>query len=147
MQKRYTLSGVLYHLPSQQILLHQVKSDKDKSLWTVVEGEGEDADVSKMFKELIIKNYRISLEDKDIYSVYDYISKQTNKIHYVYYGLINNINLVKAENNELLSWFTFKKANKLKFLEQVHHDIIITQRVINAHSSEAPRVERPAVNQ
>lgn len=141
MHTRYTISGSLYHLPTQQILLNTSKQENDQIVWTIVEGKGVKSDAQSAFKELIKDRYGIELHDQDIYSVYDYVDKISNLTHYVFYGLVNNIESIKGKDNFGFSWFTFKKAYKLKFKEQVHHDIIITQRVINAHSTVSQVVE------
>mgnify|MGYP001564319494 CR=1 FL=1 len=88
----------------------------------------------------------VNLPEDSIFSVYDYIDKIDRKTHLVFYGLIPQIKEFKETKEGQLSWFQFKRAFKLKFPDQVKHDIIIAQRVINAHSREGELRLSPPVH-
>lgn len=144
----YHISGFLFHLKTQQILLHEIKNHngKDNSVWTILTGEGRKKDPKIEFKQLAKKMLGVNLPEDSIFSVYDYIDKIDRKTHLVFYGLIPQIKEFKETKERQLSWFQFKKAFKLKFADQVKHDIIIAQRVINAHSREVELRLTPPVN-
>lgn len=146
MLNSYTLSGILYNHPTKQLLLNQIQNN-NQIYWTVVEDKGGNSDSLGLFRKLVSKNYGFVIEEKNTFLVYDYINKNSNNRHYVYYGLINNINQVKPQNNMITSWFTFRQLSRLKFLPQIHHDIVITQRVINSHYPEVQLLRKDKISQ
>ena len=69
-----------------------------------------------------------------IYPVYDYFFHAANTIHYVFYAEVSTMPTFPLGSNTILSWFTFKQITKLALKDQTKHDIIISERVINAQA-------------
>lgn len=134
MHKSYIVSGFLYHLSTQQVLLNQMKNGEngEKSLWTIPMGHGKSKNPTLVFKDLVKKTYKIDLSEDSIFSVYNYIDKESGSEHFVCYGIISDIDKIPESQNMTLLWTNFKKVYKLNFLPQIKHDITIAQRVINA---------------
>lgn len=132
--KRYIVSGFLYHLSTQQVLLNQMKNghNGEKSLWTIPMGYGDKEDPTLVFRDLVKKTYKIELPEDSISSVYNYIDKESGLEHFVCYGIIPDTSKIPANDDMVFLWSNFKKVYKLNFLPQIKHDITIAQRVINA---------------
>ncbi len=131
-------SGFLFHLKSQQILLHQPQQKNDivSSLWSMfgeTSHKGEDGIAT--FQRTIYEVLNIKLARKDIYPVYDYFNTAFDKTHYIYYAQVPKIQSY-AFAGDTLSWFTFKQTVKLAFTKQTKQDIVVAQRVIEAQERE-----------
>ncbi len=135
--KPFYASGFLYHLKTQQILLHQTTARNDSSpFWSMFGGishEGENA--QDVFRRTIYEFIKLQLSAKRIYPVYDYYFHARNKIHYVFYALVKNMReLSIPPGDTMMSWFTFKQTTKLPFDDQTKQDIIVSERVIKAQA-------------
>lgn len=136
--KPFYASGFLYHLKTQQILLHQPSSRNDSSsLWSMFGGmsnNGENA--QDVFTRIMYRLVKLQLLAKHIYPVYDYYFHARNKIHYVFYALIKDMRELPISTSDTMSWFTFKQTSKLLFDDQTKQDIVVSERVINAAARE-----------
>lgn len=94
--------------------------------------EGEDA--QNTFTRIVFELINVRLTANHIYPVYDYFFQAANKIHYVFYAEVKKMPTFPMNSDSMLSWFTFKQTTKLPFREQTKHDIIISERVINAQA-------------
>lgn len=104
----------------------------DKNFWTIPIAHGKAKDPTLVFKDLVKKTYKIELTEDSIFSVYNYIDKESGLDHYVCYGIISDTAKLPANQDMEFLWSNFKKVYKLNFLPQIKHDITIAQRVINA---------------
>lgn len=132
MHKAFYASGFLFHLESQQILLHQPQQKNDTvSVWSMFGGaNSQEEDASVTFQQIIYDALGVKLARRHIYPVYDYFHDVLNKTHYVYYAQVTKLRNYAFEG-ETLSWFTFKQTLKLRFAEQTKQDIVVAQRVID----------------
>lgn len=134
MHKSFYASGFLYHLATQQILLQQSSlSNNPSSTWNMFGGEsceGEDAQTA--FQRIMLERVNIRLEAKCLFPVYDYFYNTLNKIHYVFYAEVKRLYTFPLFDRGVLSWFTFKQTAKLGLSDQAKHDVIVSERVINA---------------
>lgn len=149
MHKSFYASGFLYHLRTQQILLHQPNLNNNSlSLWTMLGGAGrEGEEAQEVFKRIIYQLLNLRLDEKCIYPVYDYFYGAMEITHYVFYAKVNKIYDFSLLDKGTLSWFTFKQTTKLPFSEQTKQNIIVSQRVIQAQarSSEPGIIPTPRV--
>lgn len=136
-QKRFLASGFLYHAKTQQILLHQPSASNSSPRWSMFYGmsqNGEDAQAA--FTRIMYEFINVRLLASHIYPVYDYFFQELHKIHYVFYAEVQKMPTFPIASDAILSWFTFKQTTKLPFGEQTKHDIIISERVINAQARD-----------
>ena len=146
--KSFYASGFLYHLRTQQILLHQPNlNNNSPSIWTMPRGAGiGEEDPQKSFQRIIYQLLGLDLSEKYIHPVYDYFNNTLNTIHYVFYAKVKTMKNLSLPDNGTLSWFSFKQITKLPFSEQAKQDIIVSQRVIQAQARSdsgiipAPRI-------
>ena len=146
--KSFYSIGFLYHLRTQQILLHQPNLDNNSSsLWTMLGGTGnEEEDSQKAFQRIIYRLLKVRIDEKHIHPVYDYFNSNLNTDHYVFYAKVRSMNNLSMPDNGALSWFSFKQITKLPFSEQTRQDIIVSQRVIQAQArSDSGIVPAPRV--
>lgn len=126
-QTSFYVSGFLYHLRTQQILLLQ-----SPSIWSTLGGdskEGEDAPAT--FQRIVYELLNINLKMNHIFPVYDYFHESLDKVNYVFYAEVGraiNFNTLKEET---LTWVTFPQTLKLLFSSQTKQDVVVGQRVIN----------------
>ena len=134
--KPFYVSGFLYHLRTQQILLHQPNlGNNSPSIWAMPGGAGiGEEDPQKSFQRVIYQLLNLRLDEKCIYPVYDYFNDALNTIHYVFYAKVKTTKNLSLPDNGVLSWFSFKQITKLPFSEQAKQDIIVSQRVIQAQA-------------
>ncbi|MBI3577508.1 NUDIX hydrolase [Candidatus Gottesmanbacteria bacterium] len=136
MNKPFYVSGFLYHLVSQQILLHQSLVGKNPlTTWNMFGGssrKGEDA--PSALQRILYEQLNIHIETKNLYPVYDYFYEALNKVHYVFYVEVKKLYAPPSLSAGTCSWFTFKQTTKLSLAEQAKHDVIISERVINAQT-------------
>ncbi len=136
MYKSFYTSGLLYHLPTQQILLQQFNNLD--SFWSLFGQEGQnDEDPVRIFQKAISQQLHIKLALESIYPVYDYFNKGLGGNCYVFYA---QVDLEKKEfpkkDDYAAEWFTFKQATKLSFSDQLKRDIIVAERVIKAKARD-----------
>lgn len=136
MHNPFYASGFLYHLRTQQILLHQPNlNDNSPSVWTIPGGAGiGEEDPQKSFQRIIYQLLGLELSEKQIHPVYDYFNNAINSLHYVFYAKVKTMKNLSLPDNGTLSWFSFKQITKLPFSEQAKQDIIVSQRVIQAQA-------------
>lgn len=146
--KPFYVSGFLYHLRTQQILLYQPDQNNDsRSVWTMPGGAGigED-DPQKSFQRIIYQLLNLRLNEKCIHPVYDYFNDTLNTIHYVFYAQVKTMNNLLMPDKDILFWFTFKQITKLPLSGQTKQDIIVSQRVIQAQArSDSGIVSTPRI--
>lgn len=132
--KPFYVSGFLYHLVSQQILLHQsLVGTNPLTIWNMFGGvsrKGEDA--ATALQRILFEQINIHIEAKNLFPVYDYFHTALNKIHYVFYVEVKKLYAPASLSSGMCSWFTFKQTTKLSLTEQAKHDVIISERVIHA---------------
>lgn len=145
MSKGFIVSGFVYSLSIQQILLEKISESSPQ--WSLFSEEVETSDnPSLVFQKFIQAKLKIKVPLKNIYSVYDYSQDESGKNNYIVYAEVDEAKKsFKLQKGNLASWFTFKQLSKISISKQAHQDIIIGQRVINAlaRSLEAP-VENPS---
>lgn len=129
MLKGYYVSGFLYNPDSEQILLQQhiSSSSTDWSLFENVYEENENAE--NVFTKTIHQILRVQLDL--VYPVYSYINELSGKSQNVFYAICNHA-LLPSKKDYNIKWFSFKELTKMQLNDQVRHDIIVGQRVIDA---------------
>jgi len=132
----FYVSGFLYHLKTQQVLLLQSdQNNGSSSIWGMPGGAGiGEEDPQKTFQRIIYQLLNLQLNEKRIYPVYDYFNDALNTIHYVFYAKVKTTNNLSMPDNGTFSWLTFKQISKLPLSEQTKQDIIVSQRVIQAQA-------------
>lgn len=140
--KVFYASGFLFHLESQQILLHQPQQKNDTvSVWSMFEGTNDkEEDGAVTFQQMIYAALNLKLARKHIYPVYDYFHNVHNTMHYVYYAHVTKMQNYAFEG-ETLSWFTFQQTLKLHFTQETKQDIVVAQRVINMQERVAQHTQ------
>ena len=138
MHKPFYTSGFLYHVASQQILLHQSNLPNNPlSVWDIFGGTsrvGEDAQTA--FQRIMYERMNIRLGAKCLFPVYDYDFNTHNIVHYVLYAEVKRLYTFPSFNTGMLSWFTFKQTAKLSFSNQTKQDVIVSERVIRAQARD-----------
>lgn len=136
MHKPFYASGFLYHLKTEQILLHQPgQKHGASSAWSLFGGTSRRGEsTTKAFHRITYELLKVKLDLDDIYPVYDYFHNVFKKIHYVFYAHVPKVQNFRLRQGGTLSWFTFKQTTKLPFTDQTKQDIVVAQRVINAHA-------------
>lgn len=135
MYKPFYVSGFLYHLATQQILLRQSPLYAHPSpAWNMFGGascKGEDAPTA--LQRVLYNQLGLHIETKSLLPVYDYFYQALHATHYVFYVEVKKLYVPTAlAAGAACSWFTFKQTTKLTLAEQAKHDVIISERVINA---------------
>ncbi len=134
--KPFYASGFLYHLKTQQILLHQSNlGSVSLPTWSMCGGEshdGEDAECA--FQRIMQEQVNLRLMAKHLFPVYDYFYNALNKVHFVFYAEVQKLYTFPQLSTGAFSWFTFKQTTKLAFSPQAKQDIIISERVIKAQA-------------
>ena len=131
MHKDFYASGFLYHPLSQKILLQQQSSLQGSSSWGLIEGSYiENEETGTSFKK-IIQNL-LDIKITIAYPVYSYINESINKNQHVFYGVLKNLKNVSITNDPSFAWFSLKNITKMHMGEQIKHDIVVGQRVIEA---------------
>lgn len=138
MYKAFYVSGFLFHLKTQQILLHQPKQKNNTSpLWSMIGGTShKEEDALTTFQRIAYKALNIKPDIKRIHPVYDYFHNTLNKVHYVFYIEVEKLQNYQSPQGGILSWFTFKQTKKLPFTDQTKQDIVVAERVIKAQARE-----------
>lgn len=135
MHKGFYASGFLYNPESEQILLQQHISSSLTSGWSLFENVYEEKDnAENVFTKTIHKVLRVQLEF--VYPIYSYINEVSGKSQDVFYAICSNASF-PSQKEYHFQWFSFKEITKLQLNEQVKHDIIVGQRVIEAAGRKA----------
>lgn len=136
MTKLFYTCGFLYHLSTQQILLHQSKQDiSPKPVWKLFGGmsrAGEDA--QSAFGRIVFEQLELKVPLKNLLPVYDYVLNTRNIIHYVLYAEVSKLHTVSQNDHGVYNWFTMRQITKLPIHAQSKHDIVVSERVINAEA-------------
>ena len=133
MQSLFYVSGFLYSLKTNQILLLQSYQEGKDCLCSILGGDSIDEEESvAAFQRIINKSLDINLKAKDIYPVYDYFHKTRNKLNYVFYAEVKSTKKFNDLERGRPSWLTFSETLKLSFTPQTKQDVIVGERVINA---------------
>ncbi len=133
MHKDFYASGFLYHSRTQRILLQKEKqTDPNSSVWSLFYAKAEKDETDKdCFRRLIKSLFKIELDIKSIFSVYDYFHDDLKKNNFISYAKVKKLEDFNGKNAEY-KWFDFKETLKLKLAPQTKQDIMVMQRVINS---------------
>jgi hypothetical protein len=134
MHKDFYASGFLYHQASQQILLQQNTSiSPTSSPWLLFGGiHLEEEEPEAIFKEIIFQLLDTKLDL--VHHVYSYSNEEKERNQYVGYSTVEDFKNFSSKNGLSFAWFSFRDVLKLQAAQQVKHDIIVGQRVIEAAS-------------
>lgn len=134
MQTSFYASGFLYSLKTHKILLISSKQKEDQpSLWSTLGGDGKEGENAQTaFQRIANKLLNLSLNKKDIYSVYDYSHDELEKVNYVFYAEVKSSKEFDSFNEDTYSWVAFNETSKLPFTAHSKQDVIVGERVINA---------------
>lgn len=137
MHKTFYVSGFLYHLPTQKILLQQ-NSAGDDSVFSLFSGKNRGTeDERAVFQHAIYLQLGITLPLPAIRPIYDYFHKELKKNHFISYAQATDAIFEQDfRTNSSAQWFTEKQISKLQLPQQTRHDIIIGKRVILAELTE-----------
>lgn len=132
MHKKFYASGFLYCPRTQQILLQQKKQTRDaKPIWSLIEAVGKSReDPQVTFQRVMKKLLHIKLRPKAIQPVYSY--KNIDQDRHILYAETKKMKNYSRYNGIEFGWFTFKQVLKLHADEQIKHDIVVAQRVIDS---------------
>lgn len=132
MHKDFYANGFLFHSLSNQVLLQQPESPPDVVVpWSLLGGLVTDTiDPETAFKNTIKTMLGLTLDV--VYPVYTYGVEAGETAHHIFYGELDQTAQFAPKQGMTFSWFTFKQVISLNTSEQVKHDIVIGQRVIDA---------------
>lgn len=129
--KIFYASGFIYHLPTQQILLHRRSLDSTDSSWSLFSTQhNETTQPEAAFSDLISKIFHKKF--KEIYPIYTYTQDSSNITHSLLYAKTYELENFAPENGYTFQWFSFKDIIKLPMDQQTRHNIVVGQRVIEA---------------
>ncbi len=133
MQDSFTVCGFLYNTVTEQILLLQSNKNTDlSSSWSMIGAEGKPGeDPKSVFQDSVRKLLKIKLDPAQIYHIYDYRDKKSQKVNYVFYVEVDQAPKLDEVNENKLTWITFGETMKLLFTSNTKQDVIVGQRVIN----------------
>ena len=139
MHKHFYASGFLYHLKTEQILLHQAHPNGTPSPWCMFSHLGTSGqNAQDTFALALSECMDVQLANDHIYPVYNYYSEDFGKDHYIFYAQVPRITPLLVRDNNTASWFTFKQITKILLSDQTKHDIMISERVIRAYAEGMP---------
>jgi hypothetical protein len=131
MHKDFYASGFLFHALSNQILLQQHTSSSVVSPWSLIGNFSEGKpDPESVFKETVKTFLGLTLDV--VYPVYSYEVETSKNPQHIFYGELPDVQNFSPHKELVFSWFTFKQVISLNTSDQVKHDVIIGQRVIDA---------------
>lgn len=146
MHKTFYASGFLFHIPTQQILLHQVPtSDTASPVWSLFSGQNNtNEEANATFKRVLEENLSLKLPMDEIHSVYDY-QTDTGEHHFMHYTLIDMpVEKIVHAKGYPIAWFNFRQLNRTPIHPQTKQDITVAERVINMKIRELlPPEEKP----
>ena len=129
MHKIFYARGFIYYLPTQQILLQKLQSVA--SPWLLFEKEyTEHEQPGEIFRDYMFQLLGIKIDT--IYPIYSYIDEATKDNRSLFYANIKDFKEFLPKNNYIFQWFSFKEVLKIQTTEQIKHDILVGQRVIEA---------------
>jgi hypothetical protein len=130
MHKQFYASGFLYHLPSEQILLQQdISSENLSSPWLLFEKSHTEIEIPEtVFKNIISEVLYIDIDT--IYPVYAY--ERDNANQNVFYSELETFQDFSSTDELIFKWFSFRDIRSLQITEEMKHDIVVGQRVIEA---------------
>lgn len=131
MHKRFYASGFLYHSPSQQILLQQLRSGNNINLVLFGGKSHKGKDPQVVFQRYIEKALGVSITPSSIHPVYDYIHDKLGE-HFIFYVEVSDATPRAYASKNKAEWFLLSKLSKCNMSEQTRHDIIIGERVIRS---------------
>jgi hypothetical protein len=132
--KDFYASGFVYHPKSQQILLRQQSPANETSSWELFGKQSKNGKTGEeVFLELFSKELKLKLKLNKINAIYSYFSKEMDINHNIYYAEVSKLNIFSNSGKTKYSWFTFRQIQKIKLSEQVRHDLMVGQRVINSN--------------
>lgn len=136
MHKPFYASGFLYHVATQQILLHQANiSNNPLSFWKMFgDFSQKDEDAHSAFQRILFEQLHIKLPATHLLPVYDYDLNTRNTIHYVFYAEVPTVSAFSLKDRGVCAWFTFKQTIKLTFSEQAKQDVMVSERVVKAQA-------------
>lgn len=135
MHKDFYASGFLFHLSTQQILLQQFNlGSQNVPTWSLFNGIylREETPVSA-FQRIINSQLHIKIKASSIFPVYAYLQQDIHVNNAIFYAEVSNIETFASTKKATFAWFPFKQIAKLALSLQTRQDIIVGQRVINAH--------------
>ena len=134
MHKAFYVSGLLYHLPSQQILLHQpIIKNRSASEWSMLTGLSKNQEKTQdAFRAIVEKFLGIKINAKKINHVYDYFLNDKSSHYFIVYVEIKTLKKFSPSRKGNFAWFNFKQAKKLAVNNKTKQDIIVSERVISA---------------
>lgn len=136
MHKGFYASGFLYNPTSQEILLQQHTSPSVISGWSLFENVYDEKESAEnIFTKTIHHILRIQLDC--VYPVYSYTDETSGKNQDVFYAICDNATSFAQKKDHIFQWFSFKEIAKLQLPEQMRHDILVGQRVIEAAGRKA----------
>lgn len=131
MHKDLYASGFLYHAETAQILLQQNNSNGNASWSLFGKNIFKDKTGEETLKDIFSEQLNIKLNLNNINIIYNYFSKELNKENNVYYAEVKRLHKFTVANRTF-AWFSFKKIQKMNISDQVKHDIVVGQRVIDS---------------
>lgn len=137
MHKDFYASGFIYHLPSQQILLQQHQTSSVTAFpWVLFENQHpENEQPETVFKHTLLQLLGITVDA--IYPIYSYSNEDTKKNYSLLYATVETLQEFPQKNDFTFRWFPFKEVLKIQIAEQIKHDIVVGQRVIEAARRKA----------
>ena len=131
MHKPFFASGFLYHSPSHQILLQELKSVDNVKLvlFRVSSHNGDDPQV--VFQHCVEEALGVEIAASSIHPVYDYIHDRLGE-HFIFYVEVADITPGAYASKNKAEWFLLSKLSKYPMSEQTRHDIIVGERVIRS---------------
>lgn len=128
--KPFYVSGIVYNLKSQQILLLQQKNNLVPN-WSTLGGESREDEIAQVtFQRLLHELLNFDLKIKHIYPVYDYFHDILGKINYVFYAEIKKTLEFNSLKDNTSSWVTFGQSLKLLLSAHTRQDVVVCERVI-----------------
>jgi hypothetical protein len=134
MHNNYYASGFLYNSVSEKILLQPSSIESYSHTLFTKKCSGNVQSIN-IFQQIISEGLGISIPQKFIKQVYEYVIEDCNDKYTIYYAdIIRMGDIIKHKDNET-DWFNTKQLTKLQLNKQTRHDIMIGQRVIRAEYS------------
>lgn len=136
MHKDFYAGGFLFNPYSEKILLQQHTSDSQfSSPWSLFGTPCFEHDnPTEIFTKKIFEVLNIKL--KKVLSIYSYTNELVLKKQSIVYSEWEKLQDFPSKNGFSFTWFTFKDVVKLHMSEQMKHDIVVGQRVIDAATRE-----------
>jgi len=132
MDKPFYISGFLYNLKTQQILLQSEQKDDVAAQWSMIGGEGQEGeDAQAAFQRIIQEKLHLELKPKCIYPIYDYFHEKLAKVNYVVYAEVGKAHEFEPMDEATLAWVTFSDTVKMPFSGRTQQDVVVGERVIN----------------